>query len=282
MKRTPLIVIFISFIFLGTSVYGATFKGKVIDADTKEPIEGAVVVASWSEERADIAGPTSRFKDVKETLTDNNGEWKIEGPVGSKESNIKSLFTFITGTYYARTPQFIIFKPGYWPYPEKFGFVAFPYIGEQRITKRTAEGTLLTIEEDLEGIVLVRPGEIEKYLKEQDRPTYDPSSSIPFIPIKAPEKQLRDFNFSFEYSKTVRWIVRGEKCRAFKMYTVIGLRKAETREDRLRASRIWPSLLDNEGDKDTLKKIRNFISILNEDHRYLGLQEIYKEIENEE
>jgi len=96
-----------------TSAFGATFKGKVIDADTKQPIEGVVVVASWSEERATPAGPTTRLKDVKETLTDKNGMWVIEGPKGGEVGDMKAIFSFLTGTYFTNPPQFIVFKPGY-------------------------------------------------------------------------------------------------------------------------------------------------------------------------
>lgn len=118
------ITIFLILCFLSTSACAATFKGRVIDADTKEPIEGAVVVASWLEERATVAGPTTRLKDVAETLTDKNGEWAIKGPKGREGGNITAIFTFLTGTYYTLTPEFIIFKPGYCSYPEGFGIEA--------------------------------------------------------------------------------------------------------------------------------------------------------------
>lgn len=98
---------------LFTSSCAATFKGKVIDADTKEPIEGAVVVASWREETATIAGPSTRLKDVKETLTDKNGEWKIEGPKGKRVDDATAMSLFLTGTYVTIPPEFIVFKPGY-------------------------------------------------------------------------------------------------------------------------------------------------------------------------
>lgn len=121
--KITLCLLFI-FIFFSTTAYGETFRGKVIDADTKEPIEGAVVVASWNEERATPAGPTSRLKDVKETLTNKDGEWVIEGPRGRDGGNITAIFTFLTGTYYTLPPEFIVFKPGYCSYPAGFGIEA--------------------------------------------------------------------------------------------------------------------------------------------------------------
>jgi hypothetical protein len=104
--------------FLSANVFAETFKGKVIDADTKQPIEGAAVVVSWNEERATLAGPTMRTKEVKETLTDKNGEWVITGPKGKDGGKISALLTFITGTYYTLPPEFIVFKPGYCPWSE--------------------------------------------------------------------------------------------------------------------------------------------------------------------
>ena len=53
------------------------FKGKVIDAETKEPIEGAVVVVVYKKHSL-ISGPGGGYSSVikvKEILTDKNGEF---------------------------------------------------------------------------------------------------------------------------------------------------------------------------------------------------------------
>ncbi len=97
-----------------------TFHGKVIDADTREPIEGAVVVAYWYEARATIAGEDTRLEEVKETMTDKEGKWSIEGTRGQEPSNSLALFTFLTGAHYTREPLFIVFKPGYCSFPSGF------------------------------------------------------------------------------------------------------------------------------------------------------------------
>lgn len=94
-----------------------TYSGKIIDVDTGEPLEGAVVVAEWSEETATVTGGASQVKDVRETLTDKNGEWKIRGPRGKDEDNLVILFTFVTGVSITSKPSFIIFKPGYCSIP---------------------------------------------------------------------------------------------------------------------------------------------------------------------
>ena len=122
MQNKFTVVLFFTLLLFSTSSYAATFKGRVIDADTKEPIEGAVVVASWHESTATIAGGSSRFKDVKETLTNKNGEWRIRGPKGDRF--IAQVFAMIPGIYYTEAPEFIIFKPGYCSYRAGFGIKA--------------------------------------------------------------------------------------------------------------------------------------------------------------
>lgn len=206
-KNKLLSLIFILFVFLTITACDTTFKGKVIDADTKQPIEGAVVVASWHEERATPTGSTSRLKDVAEVLTDKEGEWVIKGLRGREMGNITAIFTLLTGMYITNPPHFIIFKPAYCPW-DPWGI-------------------------SVSGIDTCR---------EKIKPTG---------------------NVSF---------IKGE---------TVELPKLTMREDRWRAESVWPSLMDKEGDKETLRKIKSFIRLKNEEKRYLGLQETYKEIQNE-
>lgn len=149
--------------FFSTTVYGATFKGKVIDAETKEPIEGAVVVAVWHEEAATPTGSTSEHKDVKETLTDKNGEWIIKGPRGKKMGDIMAIFSFLTGTYFTNPPLFIVFKPGYCSWPEGFGIEACKMKPSGIGDRETIELRKLTNREDrLRAIPSTAWGELEK------------------------------------------------------------------------------------------------------------------------
>lgn len=95
------------------------YSGRVIDADTGEPIEGAVVVAIWDKERATIAGPSSRHHDVKEAVTDGEGRWTLEGPEGDEGRILPTLLHYVMIPR-IRRPYFIVFKPGYCPWPEGF------------------------------------------------------------------------------------------------------------------------------------------------------------------
>lgn len=88
------------------------YRGKVIDTETKEPIEGAVVVAVWMERVLKFYSGWPKaetyFAEAKEALTDENGEFEIpgyaKGEVGKDKFGIQH-------------PGFYIFKPGYGSYP---------------------------------------------------------------------------------------------------------------------------------------------------------------------
>ena len=103
-----------------------SFEGKVVDAETKEPIEGAAVLAVYYESTISVAGSGSYAVDAQETLTDANGEFKIP----AQTAKIKDA----SGKLQC---NLIIFKPGYgvfprhtlsnavgenksWPPPEKY------------------------------------------------------------------------------------------------------------------------------------------------------------------
>ena len=79
-----------------------SFKGKVIDAETKEPIAGAVVVAQY---HVRFLGPTGWHRDridVQEALTNEQGEFLI--PPFTKGINPLSV---------GDDTSFLIWKPGY-------------------------------------------------------------------------------------------------------------------------------------------------------------------------
>ena len=59
--------------------YDGDYRGSVIDAETGEPIEGAVVLGVWYKEVPTVAGPKRSYYDARETVTDKNGEFSIPG-----------------------------------------------------------------------------------------------------------------------------------------------------------------------------------------------------------
>lgn len=80
--------------------YDSEYAGKVIDADTKEPIEGVVVLGTWSVVHHGPAGGVHEFYDAKETITDKKGEFRISGQGLRVLSNLEPM-------------QVVIFKAGY-------------------------------------------------------------------------------------------------------------------------------------------------------------------------
>lgn len=185
------------------SYFPKTFRGKVIDADTKEPIEGAVVVAEWQTEMNTPTATHTDLKDVKEVLTDKNGEWSISGIRTFGPIPVLSLFFPFT-----REPQFTIFKPGYCSWPVGFE-------------------------------------------------------------IGACRERMK-----FTADKEERIGAGG----------TLELPKITSREDRLRAQGIGSSFLTGTlDDKQKAKKIKNFLRLLNEEKKRLGLDQypIWKELENE-
>jgi hypothetical protein len=85
------------------SAFFKPYRGKVIDADTKEPIEGAVVVAVWTREAPTFpTGEDVVFKKARETVTDKNGEFSIKPYHHYSLRPLSKLWL-----------RWIIFKPGY-------------------------------------------------------------------------------------------------------------------------------------------------------------------------
>ncbi len=93
--------------FKAKEYYLSSFEGKVIDGATKQPIEGAVVLAVYYRSTTTIAGSNHYPFDAQETLTDKKGEFKIPSKTVQSEE--------VSGKPKAKI---IIFKPGYGAFPE--------------------------------------------------------------------------------------------------------------------------------------------------------------------
>ena len=83
------------------------FSGKVLDTTTKEPIKGAAVLAVYQKEASSVAGAMTWDVDAQETLTDENGEFKIPRK--------KRWFALYRGS---SEGYLMIFKPGYGLFPD--------------------------------------------------------------------------------------------------------------------------------------------------------------------
>ncbi|MEN6318232.1 MAG: hypothetical protein ABFD82_05705 [Syntrophaceae bacterium] len=109
MKNLIIAIISILVLFSSTSSFAwliytkPEFRGKVIDEETKDPIEGAVVVVLYKKwEFGGPGGGNTLPMDSKETLTDKNGEFYFP-----------AYSTLIGPLSRVSDVSFIIFKPGY-------------------------------------------------------------------------------------------------------------------------------------------------------------------------
>ena len=97
--------LFTSSTYAGLFTYNMPeFRGRVIDAETKQPIEGAVIVVLYYKRSIvslNPGGPSSHITKARETLTDNKGEFYLP--------SYSEFLLFSEGTYV----DFIFFKPGY-------------------------------------------------------------------------------------------------------------------------------------------------------------------------
>jgi hypothetical protein len=88
------------------------YEGKVIDVETKEPLEEAAVLIEFNTQQYGPAGSVSHYVDAKETLTDNNGEFRIPS---FTTTAFRPLQTYEPHGWVA------IFKPGYGCFPRHKG-----------------------------------------------------------------------------------------------------------------------------------------------------------------
>lgn len=110
MKMTRLIMIILIALASGCATvqhYGP-YYGKVVDAETREPLEGAAVLAVFYTQSYGPGGSISHYVDAQEAVTDKDGNFNMPG---------KFITTFRPLQNFESMPQFTIFKPGYGCYP---------------------------------------------------------------------------------------------------------------------------------------------------------------------
>jgi hypothetical protein len=86
--------------------YHGPYRGKAIDAETKEPLEGAVVVAIWRREEIQLFRRATVFHQAREALTDGKGDFILEAEDIERNAPARTW-----------RPTFIILFPGYGWFP---------------------------------------------------------------------------------------------------------------------------------------------------------------------
>jgi hypothetical protein len=80
----------------------------VVDAETGEPIESAVVVVVWHKKPHITMDGPQYFHEAREVLTDAEGKFSVGASPG---------INWDPFTYVMEDPSIAIFKPGYGPFP---------------------------------------------------------------------------------------------------------------------------------------------------------------------
>jgi len=116
MKRFWIVILLIVMLFFRAAMVHAfwwmfyhkpAFQGRVVDSETKQPIEGAVVVVTYSKNIFRFMPESGTvIMDVKETPTDKEGMFYFP-----------SYTTVIDPLAWEEWARFIIFKPGYGSFP---------------------------------------------------------------------------------------------------------------------------------------------------------------------
>lgn len=101
-------LLFLIFFQVDLAIADGPYRGKVIDAETKEPIEGAVVLGVWRKQPLLAFHPKYIFKETKEVLTDKDGEFVLPG-----YTNIPSIIDPMS----SNRIRIYIYKPGYGSFP---------------------------------------------------------------------------------------------------------------------------------------------------------------------
>lgn len=86
--------------------YRGPYRGQVIDADTKGPLVGAVLVALWRRDRMYPVHIVTENYAVREVVTDSEG-WFLLDAKDVEEGAPRRV----------RRPEFLIFHPGYGSFP---------------------------------------------------------------------------------------------------------------------------------------------------------------------
>jgi hypothetical protein len=88
------------------------YRGQVVDAETKAPLAGAVVVALWRRDRISPVHSVSEHYAVREVVTDGDGHFVLDARDVEEGAPRRT-----------RRPAFLIFLPGYGKFP---GFQVAP------------------------------------------------------------------------------------------------------------------------------------------------------------
>lgn len=94
--------------------YDGTYIGRVVDQDTRQPLEGAVVLGTWNTIEITVGGGVGYYYDARETVTGKSGEFSIPGQGLRIMSSVEPMnaMIFKAGYSYYQTGNWDTIKEG--------------------------------------------------------------------------------------------------------------------------------------------------------------------------
>jgi len=158
------LMILLSGCFHRLVAYDGTYRGRIVDAATREPLEGVVVLGVWYTEVPSPGGGVMSYYDAQEAVTDKNGDFSISGQGVRVVSNLLPM-------------QPIIFKAGY-------AYLQF-FWDKESLNDERACGVKVT----WDGKIPVIP--LKKLSPEERHSPKSIYSSIPGPPSDAPYEKVK-------------------------------------------------------------------------------------------
>ena len=164
------------------------WRGQVLDAETKQPLEGVVVLAYWYRYRFELSQlvlgghQTPEFFDAVEAVTDAQGRWEIPKKSFPFFANIGVFFRY--------------YKPGYaqWRYAGQ-DTAEWRQLRDEEQMRRAKEMALAVWTEEGGKVELPPARTREEQVKMESFPTHVPVSKIP-LTLNAINKARSAFGLS--------------------------------------------------------------------------------------
>jgi len=136
--------------------YDGPYHGKVVDQETREPIERAVILGTWGVYHYGLAGGYTTFHDARETVTDRNGEFTISGHGLLILSSVGPMDALIykSGYTYYRSGPWSTIKTGLYSSKDVKWEGNVPIFPLRKLTEEERKKQLLPSEDDVPSVLM--------------------------------------------------------------------------------------------------------------------------------
>jgi len=266
-----LIVIVVITMLTTAALAAGPWRGKIIDMETKEPLEDVVVLAVWERVYRTPAGDNPYFYEAKEVLTDKEGRFEIPS---YRPINLLPIISYMRG------PEFTIFKPGFDNALNIFA-IGPSTIGYLERGKETINGHIFEVGSKKtktysEGLIFSGEGCKERIdsLKQSTPFTIN----YIFFPLDGAREKIKRLEIPFDCPKDGEPVPSVDQTYNFrndiegyinKSFWIVELSKLKTREERVRSLHAVETAIDSSAPEE---KFRNMLRMVDIENRNLGFR----------